>query len=341
MKNTVRYIVLALLLVILAIGCEQYWRLFKHNISTNSQEQELIYLLPNQTIDQLINIIQEKATISSEQSLRFHCRLLKFSHTKAGCYAINPTEGDLAFIRRLRAGEQTPISITFNHIRTPQQLAHRLSEQLMLDSASIADRLLSDSAMAQYGLNHYTSVCMFLPDTYEIYWTISPDQLFERMYQQYKNFWNTDRLQKARQLNLTPTEVATIASIAEEETNKQFEYPIIAGLYINRLRRGMNLQACPTIKYAWQDFSLRRILNKHLTIDSPYNTYKYAGLPPGPIRLPRASTLDAVLNYTPSNYLYMCASAEFNGTHHFSSTYREHAQYARIYQKELNKRNIK
>lgn len=341
MRNIGKYIVLVLLLALVAIGGEQYWRMFKQNISTNSHEQELIYLLPNQTIDQLIDIVSEKATISSVWNFRFHCRLLKFDHTKAGCYQLNPKEGDLAFIRRLRAGEQTPISITINNIRTPQQLAQRLSEQLMLDSVSIATRLLNDSIMAQYGLNHCTAVCLFMPDTYEMYWTISPDQLFERMHNQYKIFWNKDRQQKAKQLNLTPVEVATIASIAEEETNKQFEYPIIAGLYINRLRRGMNLQACPTIKYAWQDFSLRRILNKHLSIDSPYNTYKYAGLPPGPIRLPRATTIDAVLNYTPSNYLYMCASAEFNGTHHFSSTYREHAQYARIYQKELNKRNIK
>lgn len=195
--------------------------------------------------------------------------------------------------------------------------------------------------MSQYGLNAATAVSLFIPNTYEVYWNISTDGLFQRMYKEYRHFWNEHRTAQAKRLGLTPAEVATVASIIEEESNRQEDYPIIAGLYLNRLKKGMPLQACPTVKYALQDFGLRRILTKHLQVESPYNTYKYAGLPPGPIRIPRAATMDAVLNSKKHNYLYMCASTAFDGTHHFSSTYAEHARYARHYQAELNKRKIK
>ncbi|MBR1809376.1 MAG: endolytic transglycosylase MltG [Paludibacteraceae bacterium] len=341
MKKVISYSLLVLCLVALAVGIEQYYRMFVSNITANDNEQHLLYIYPGSSLDSVFNAICETHDVASPWNLRFHSRLLKFSHPKPGCYILNPKEGDIALIRRLRGGEQTPVEVTFNRIRTRSQLAKRLSEQLLLDSAEVSARLESNDYMSQFGLQKETAVCLFIPNTYQLYWTISADALFARMQTEYNHFWTPERDKKAKQLGLTRVAVATVASIAEEETNKDFEYPIIAGLYINRLRQGMPLQACPTIKFAWQDFSLRRILNKHLDIDSPYNTYKNKGLPPGPIRIPRAATMDAVLNYTPSTYLFMCASADFNGTHHFSSTYAEHSRYAREYQAELNRRNIK
>lgn len=338
MKKT---LIISLLLVVAFVGIEQYYRMFVSNLISNDGEEHLLYIYPHSSLDSVINIISTTHTISAPKVLRFHCRLLRFNTPKTGCYKLNLKESDVSIIRRLRAGEQTPVKVTFNGIRTREQLAKRLSNQLLADSIEIVSRLESNDYMSKFNLRKETAVCLFIPNTYEMYWTISPDALFSRMAKEYNDFWTDQRRQKAKKIGLSQTDVATIASIAEEETNKDFEYPIIAGLYINRLRQGMPLQACPTVKFALQDFTLRRILNRHLATDSPYNTYKNIGLPPGPIRIPRAATMDAVLNYTPSTYLFMCASADFNGTHHFSSTYTEHARYAREYQAALNRRNIR
>ena len=239
-----------------------------------------------------------------------------------------------------RSGDQKPIQLTFNNIRTREQLAARLGTQLMIDSASIISKLEDDAYMQQFGLRKETAVCLFLPDTYEMWWDISADQLFKRMDVIHDAFWNADRLAKAAALKLTPEEVTTIASIVEEETNRDEDKPIIAGLYMNRLRIGMPMQSCPTVKFALQDFGLRRITNEHLKTESAYNTYIHPGLPPGPIRIPQKKTIDYTLNPTPSNYLYMCASSKLDGTHHFSSSYASHAAYAAAYQRELNRRRI-
>ncbi len=338
-------IILSLLAVILLAGIllagQQYYRAYVNNIESRDGKAHLLYVYPETTMAELKAAIEQTHIIHSKITWDLHCQLLRFMKPKVGCYQLEAKEGNLAIIRRIRGGMQTPVALTFNHIRTHEQLAKRLSEQLLLDSTSIITRLEDNAFMGKYGLNKATAVCLFIPDTYEVFWTISPDQLFKRMAQEYKTYWTPERKQKAKKLGLSQSQVATVASIIEEETNKDFEYPIIAGLYLNRLRIGMPLQACPTVKFALQDFGLRRILNKHIQYESPYNTYKHKGLPPGPIRIPRAKTMDAVLNRDNNNYLYMCASADFNGTHHFSSSYAAHARYAREYQKALNKRGIK
>ncbi len=341
MKKTIIYITTILLLAVLALAGEQYYRAYVNNIESRDGEPHRIYIYPENTMHDLLALIGETHIIHSEWAWALHCKVLRFSAPKAGCYEINPKEGNFALIRRLRGGMQVPVTLTFNHIRTREQLAARLANQLLLDSASIITRLEDNAFLQQYGLTKETAVTLFIPNTYEIFWTISADRLFARMEQEYKAFWTPQREAQAQQLGLTKAQVATVASICEEETNKDFEYPIIAGLYLNRLKKGMPLQACPTVKFALQDFALRRILNKHLQYESPYNTYKYRGLPPGPIRIPRASTMDAVLNRDDNNYLFMCASADFNGTHHFSSSYAEHARYARTYQRALNQRGIR
>ncbi len=336
------FITFSLLLIItLGLFFQQYYRGFKSNVIANDGETHLIYIHPETSLEELTAVITETHTIKSHWIWKLHCRLLHFSKPKVGCYMLGANEGSITIIRRLRAGEQTPVKLTFNHIRTQEQLAGRISSQLMLDSLSIISRLQDTEYMKQYKLSTKTAVCLFIPNTYEVFWTISPDALFNRMAREYNHFWTDERTEKAAALGLSKTEVATLASICEEETYRTEEHPTIARLYLNRLNKGMALQACPTIKFALQDFTLRRILKKHLQYDSPYNTYKYRGLPPGPIRIPKASTMDAVLNCEQNDYLFMCANAELNGTHHFSKTYKEHARYARKYQQLMNKKGIK
>jgi UPF0755 protein len=289
-----------------------------------------------------MSLVSEDYKIAAKLDFRMHTKHLYFTSVKPGYYKFPPKMGDKHFIVRLQLGQQSPIRLTFNNqIRTREQLAGRLSKQLLLDSASLMARLDSVEFLKKYNLTRETAVCLFLPDTYEVYWTITPDNLFDRMQKEYNRFWKEARRHQADSLGLTPTEVATIASIVESETRNAAEYPEIASLYLNRLRLGMPLQACPTVIYATGDFSLRRVLKRHLKIDSPYNTYKYRGLPPGPIRCARGTTIDAVLNAPKTNYLYMCANPDWSGTHIFSSSYSQHSAAAKEYQKELNARKIK
>ncbi len=331
----------ALLLSAIGVGVWQYYRLMVCNIESKDGESHLVYVYPDTPMDSLVEQLKQEFDIHSELSWRLHSRWLKWRTVKSGAYRIDSIEGDLSVIRRLRNGEQTPVKVSFKVVRTPEQLASRLASQLMLDSAEIASRLLSEEYMARYSLTLPTAVCLFMPDTYEMYWNISADALFERAANEYRSFWNVKRRAKAEAMGLSPTEVATLASIVEGETFNSSEKSRVAGLYLNRLHRGMLLQADPTVIFAWQDFSIRRLLRRHLEIDSPYNTYKYAGLPPGPIRIPSAESIDACLNYEHHNYLYMCANSDFSFTHKFASSYSEHRKNAREYQRELNRRGIK
>jgi len=243
-------------------------------------------------------------------------------------------------IRILRSGRQTPVKLTFNNIRTKQQLAARLSTELMADSTSIL-KLLNDTAfLASYNLNPNTSISLFIPNTYEVFWNLNAKELFERMNKEYAKFWTDERKAKAAAIPLTPTEVTTLASIVEEETNNKHDRPMVAGLYINRMKAGMPLQADPTVKFALGDFGLKRILFGHLRTESPYNTYKHLGLPPGPIRVATENGIDAVLNYTHHKYIYMCASETLNGEHKFAATWEEHQVNAKKYRKGLDDRKI-
>ena len=331
--------------LLLALAGNQTYRLIGSNFVSRDGASHYIYVYPQTTLDSLLISLQKDYVIGSERSLKLHSKWMKWTSAerpfvRTGRYLVPAETADLQLIRMFRSGDQKPIQLTFNNIRTREQLAARLGAQLMIDSASIISKLEDDAYLQQFGLRKETAVCLFLPDTYEMWWDISADQLFHRMATIHDSFWNADRLSKAEALELTPEEVTTIASIVEEETNRDEDKPIIAGLYMNRLRIGMPMQSCPTIKFALQDFSLRRITYEHLKTESAYNTYIHPGLPPGPIRIPQKKTIDFTLNPTPSNFLYMCASTKFDGTHHFSSSYASHAAYAAAYQRELNRRKI-
>lgn len=257
----------------------------------------------------------------------------------SGAYKVSQGDKVIEVAKKLHSGRQTPVKLVFNNVRTLDDLARRIDRQMDLS----ADEFLSttDSILSQLGVSRPEYAAHFLPDTYEVYWDEEPEQLVNRLISYYGKFWTPERQAKARELGLTPAQVSTLASIVEEETNKRDERGMVARLYLNRLDRNMKLQADPTVKFATGDFSLRRILGSHLKIDSPYNTYRNTGLPPGPIRIPEAATLDAVLNAPSHDYLYMCAKSDFSGYHDFAVDYAAHKANARKYQAALNRRGIR
>lgn len=263
------------------------------------------------------------------------------SEMRTGRYAVKPGMSNLALLNDLRRGHQVASRVTFNNIRFKKDLAERIGEQLMFGKDELL-ALLNDSAYCDsLGFTPETIDALFIPNTYEIYWNTSADKFLHRMKREYDAYWTPERLKKAQDIGFTPVEVSILASIVEEETAAGDEYPIVAGLYINRLHAGIPLQADPTVKFAVGDFSLRRILFEHLEVDSPYNTYKHAGLPPGPLRVPSVRGLNSVLNHTKHKYLYMCAKEDFSGRHNFAVTLAEHNRNANRYRAELNRRQIR
>lgn len=312
---------------------------FIPNIHT--QEKSYLYIPDNSSFSDVVSILNNEAKVTSLFTFKNAATLLKYSNRiKPGKYELQNGMNNFQLIRILRSGRQTPVKLTFNNIRTKEQLAARLSKQLMADSVSILG-LMNDSAFLKtYGLNPNTAIALFIPDTYEVFWDLDANELFARMSKEYNRFWNDDRKAKAAQIPLSLVEVSTLASIVEEETNGKSERPMVAGLYINRLKVDMPLQADPTLKFAVGDFSIKRLTLQHILYISPYNTYRNHGLPPGPIRVASANGIDAVLNYNKHNYLFMCAKETLNGEHNFAVTYAEHQLNAKKYQKALDERKI-
>jgi len=259
---------------------------------------------------------------------------------KPGRYVIDRAISYNGLINLLRSGRQTPVRVTYNNIRYLTDLAGRIGGQIEADSASIMDFLSNPLNYSDDGFTKENVISVFIPNTYEFFWDTDSGELYERMLNEYNKFWNEERLEKAQAIKLTQIEVAILASIIDDEVVKADEKPRIAGVYLNRIKRGIPLQACPTIKFALNDFTITRVLKQHLTINSPYNTYKHRGFPPGPIGCPTIEGIDAVLNAEKHDYLYFAAKADFSGYHNFSRTLTEHNRYAAEYQRELNKRKI-
>jgi len=341
MKKVVKRLIWCILalIILLAAACGGgiWYILYKPNFKPS--ERKFVYIYEDvKDFDALCQQLQDSAACIDVRSFRILADYRKYpANMKSGRYAVEPEMNNNTLINHLRLGQQSPIRLIFNNIRLTADLAERLSQQLMIDEddllALFADSLYCDSL----GFTTATIGAMFIPNTYEVYWNISPKKLFDRMKREYETFWTAERRRKAENIRLNPVEIAVLASIVEEETAAPDEYSRVAGLYINRLRKGMLLQADPTVKYALGDFSLRRILNEHLTVESPYNTYLNPGLPPGPIRIPSPRSIDAVLNYEHHNYLYMCAKEDFSGRHNFAVTLAEHARNADRYHAALNR----
>lgn len=316
----------------------------------NGNEKAIVYVDTSDTEDSLLNKLNDSRVNTFGWGI---LKIISTFNLHTGRYAIDPGMSILDLFRRLRNHQQEPVNITIPALRLSiapkcqpkpmalDRLAGIMARNIMADSVSIA-KLLSDTASyASYGLNDKTFPTLFLPNTYQVYWDISPEKLMERMKQEYEKFWSEERRGKAKKHGLNPVEATILASIVEEETANNGEKPMVAGLYLNRIHQGIPLQADPTVKFAVGDWSLRRILNVHLLADSPYNTYRVRGLIPGPLRIPSTEGIDAVLNAANHNYIYMCAKEDFSGTHNFAVTYSEHLQNAKRYINALNARGIR
>jgi UPF0755 protein len=254
-----------------------------------------------------------------------------------GRFILRTNMTNLQALKILKSGRQEPVKITFTNVRLLKELGEKITKNTGLSGEEFDDALDHFIDTNNEGFTKENVISMFIPNTYEVYFNLSPEDLIDRMNAEYKKFWNEDRLVLAKKIGLTPIEVSILASIVQAETIKRDEAATIAGLYINRLKKGMPLQADPTLVFASGDFALKRVLNVHKEIDSPYNTYKYAGLPPGPINLPQVASIDAVLNYKQHNFRYMCAKEDFSGYHNFAATLDEHTKNAKRYQNALTR----
>lgn len=271
-------------------------------------------------------------------SFSFLAKLMDYDEqVKPGRYVIKPNLTNIEAIRILRAGIQEPVNVTFNNVRLVKDLSEKITKNLNMKPEEFEAALVKFAMNNPYGFNKDNVLCMFIPNTYKVYFNVSPEDLIDRMHQEYEKFWNEERRQKAKAIGLTPIEVSILGSIVQAESVKKDEAPIIAGLYINRLKKDIPLQADPTLVFAVGDFSLKRVLNEHKEIDSPYNTYRNRGLPPGPVNMPEIFALEAVLNHTQSNYLYMCAKEDFSGAHNFTDDYDRHLNNAARYQAALTR----
>jgi len=262
-------------------------------------------------------------------------------HVKAGRYILKDRMSNNALVNLLRSGRQVPVRIVIQNLRSREELAGRIGRQLEVDSARLIRMFKDPRYLSSFGITPPTLLVLFIPNTYEFFWNTSGEQLFDRMNNEYKRFWTPKRIKLADSLRLTIPEVVTLASIIEKESNKNDEKPVIAGVYLNRIKKKIPLQADPTIIFAWNDYTIRRVLNTHLKINSPYNTYLRTGLPPGPICLPSVASVDAVLHATSSSYLYFCAKEDLSGYHNFARDLADHNRNAKKFQQALNKLKIR
>jgi UPF0755 protein len=306
------------------------------NILVDRDDQVFI-VRSNYTFRQVQDDLAKGKFVNDFVSFSFLARLMDYDkEIKPGRFTLRKNMTNIEAIRVLRAGIQEPVNITFTHVRLLSELGAKITKNIGVSSEDFYAALDEFVETNKEGFTKETVIGMFLPNTYEVYFNVSADALIERMHAEYKKFWNAERLEKSNSIGLTPIEISILASIVQAETVKQAEAPIIAGLYINRLKQEMALQADPTLVFAVGDFTLKRVLNEHKEVDSPYNTYTHTGLPPGPINMPRIAIIDAVLDYTDHKYIYMCAREDFSGNHNFAETLAEHSRNARKYQTALS-----
>ncbi len=300
-----------------------------------------LYIPTNMNYGMFFSEVKRLKLLRDPISFDVLSRLMKLDqYLKPGRYRIYAGMNNYELISLLRSGRQTPLRFTFSNVRTLPQLIGLMARQFEADSITLAETFYHPQVLDSLKLDSLTIATIFIPDTYEMYWNTSARNILNRMYREYERFWNKERMEKASALNLTRTEISILASIVEQETRIKEEKPWIAGVYLNRLRKGWKLEADPTLIFAAGDFSIRRVLNIHKTIDSPFNTYQNKGLPPGPICIPSIISIDAVLNYQPHDYFFFCARDDMSGYHVFARTYQEHLLNAQKFRKVLNQRGI-
>ncbi|WP_316810150.1 endolytic transglycosylase MltG [Pedobacter heparinus] len=341
-KKTKGKIILALALAVLVVAGYFGFNFYRVYFSPNATGSEkYLYVRTGSTMDDLFEELRRKDILNEIGTFSQAAAKMDLAGAlKPGRYKLNKGMNNRSIINMLKSGNQDPVKLKFQNLRKKENFAGYLARNLEPDSLTFINLLDSAALIEKYGFNKDNSYVMFIPNTYEMYWNVTAAVFFERMHKEYEKFWNAERKQKAAALNLTPIQVSILASIVDAEALYDKEMPVIAGLYLNRLNKGILLQADPTVIFANDDFTVKRVTNSLLQVQSRYNTYKYAGLPPGPIMMPSINAIDAVLNREQNNYIYMCAKEDFSGYHNFAVTVQEHELNARKYRAALNKRNI-
>jgi len=328
---------LLLLLAVYKIAAD----LFINNVNSSANKPIYIYIKSNKSLDRLLFNLQNENILINVQSFERIAKLINLTdNLKAGRYKITEGMNNIALIKLLKSGRQEPLNLVIKYARRKENLALTISTQLELDSAELINLMNDSLTLNTAKMDSNNIISLFVPNTYNIYWNISGKKLVERMQKEYNSFWNSNRTTKSILLKMTPQEITILASVVMCETNKPDEMPIVARTYMNRMKIGMPLQADPTVLFALNDTSIKRVLSIHTALQSPFNTYLNIGLPPGPICLASPIAIDAVLNAPTNDYLYFCAKEDFSGYHKFAQTFAQHQVNARRYQRELNRRGL-
>ncbi len=319
-----------------------YFSIFRNNVYLGDKDEDFIYIKTGSQLEDVVSMLNQRKIIINNNTFTFFAEIRNYKGKaiRPGKYKIKKGMTNFELIRLLKSGTQEPVKLVLSNARTKEQLAGIIAHKLEADSLSLISLMNDHSFLYPFGFNPDNVIGMFIPNTYEFYWNTTAEAFFEKMEKEYAKFWTETRKRKAAQMNLTPGEVATLASIVEKETNFNPEKKTIAGVYLNRIKKGMPLQADPTVVFAVGDFSIRRVTGEHTSINSPYNTYKVLGLPPGPICMPGQASLNAVLNAEDHEYLYFCAKGDGSGSHLFAANHDDHMRNARQYHRTLNQRGI-
>jgi len=318
-----------------------YGYLFKPNVSLQNRAKAFLYIPTGSGFEEVSDILMRNKFLKKRSSFEWVAHRKEYeSKVRPGRYLIKDGMSNNELVNLLRSGKQEPVRVTFLNIRSREELAGKISRQIEADSLSLLKLLIDPDYLKQFGVNPLNSFVLFVPNTYEFYWNTTADGFIVRMAREKTKFWNKTRIEKCRILGFTVSQVVTLASIIEKETFRDKEKPIIAGVYVNRLRKGWPLQADPTIIFAWNDYTIKRVLNIHLQINSLYNTYLHTGLPPGPICIPSIASIDAVLNFQHHDYFYFCAKDDLSGYHVFAVNLSEHNRNAKKYQAAIKKQGI-
>ncbi|MBN1158773.1 MAG: endolytic transglycosylase MltG [Bacteroidales bacterium] len=343
-RTLIQIIIYSILAVFIIAAIEialVFRKVYVPNVQTSGGEPYILYIPSGSSYDDVLELLYTGDLIKNRDDFEWVAEKKDYrAHVHSGRYVIRHNISNNALINMLRSGLQEPVQVVINSARTIQELSEKISQQIEPDADTLIYLLQNEQFIQEYGFDRYTILGMFVPNTYEIWWNTSAEGFVDRMYREYDRFWTRERVGKAADMGLTPNQVITMASIIIKETTKEDEYSRIAGLYVNRLSKGIKLQADPTVIYSIGNFERQRVLTMDTQVDSPYNTYLYYGLPPGPIAIPSVSSIDAVLDYEKHDYIYFCARDDFSGYHVFSRTLEQHNRNARLYQRALNQRNI-
>lgn len=337
-----KFIIALVAIIILSLGVTAWVYYLRYFGSNVTDKQEYLYIHTGATFGEVYQTVREQGIVKDTTTFLWSAHNMHFvDRVKPGKYRLKEGMSNRKLINMLAIGNQEPVDLKFRGLRLKSQFAGYISKQIEPDSIAIINLLDSTKFVEKYGFTTENVYTMFMPNTYQLYWNTTAEQFFERMNKEYEKFWTDARKQQAAALNLTSIQVSILASVVDAEALHDDEMPTIAGLYLNRLKKGIKMEADPTVIYATGDFTIKRVLNKYLSTPSPYNTYRVKGLPPGPIMMPSVNAVKAVLNYKQHNYIYMCAKEDFSGYHNFATTVSEHQANARRFQQALNERGIK